>query len=68
MSDPKTELTNDTQKGQTEWVSAMPNDRAQASYLKTLFEQRAHSRDVRRQCYQSSASKLMDEMVRNPTF
>ena len=40
MSNPKTELTGNTQKNPDEWVSGDdPMTGAQASYLKTLCEQ-----------------------------
>jgi hypothetical protein len=45
MSNPKTELTGNTQKYPDEWVSGDdPMTGAQASYLKTLCEQRAPPR------------------------
>jgi hypothetical protein len=59
MSNPKTELTDNTQKDPDEWVSGDdPMTGAQASYLKTLCEQAGTSRDVRQQSHKSSGVKV----------
>jgi hypothetical protein len=63
MSNPKTELTNNTQKGPDEWVSGDdPMTGAQASYLKTLCEQAGTPEMFEDNLTKARASKLIDEM------
>ena len=61
MSNPKTELTDNTQKDPDEWVSGDdPMTGAQASYLKSLCEQapEKYADDLTK----AQASKRIDEM------
>lgn len=63
MSNPKTEPTNNTQKNPDEWVSGNdPMTGAQASYLKTLFEQAGTPELFINNLTKAEASKLIDEM------
>ena len=63
MSNPKTELTNNIQKGPDEWVSGDdPMTGAQASYLKTLCEQAGTPEMFEDNLTKARASKLIDEM------
>lgn len=63
MSDPKTELTDNTQKDPDEWVSGDdPMTGAQASYLKTLCEQAGAPEMYYDDLTKAQASKLIDEM------
>jgi hypothetical protein len=62
MSNPKTDLTDNTRKNPDEWVSGDdPMTGAQESYLKTLCEQAgvdAFNEDLTK----AQASKLIDEL------
>ena len=63
MSNPKTELTNNIQKGPDEWVSGDdPMTGAQASYLKTLCEQAGTPEMFEDNLTKARASKLIDEV------
>jgi len=63
MSNPKTELTDNTQKDPDEWVSGDdPMTGAQASYLKTLCEQAGTPEMYDDDLTKAQASKLIDEM------
>ena len=63
MSNPKTELTDNTQKDPDEWVSGDdPMTGAQASYLKTLCEQAGTPEMYDDNLTKAQASKLIDEM------
>jgi len=63
MSNPKTELTDNTQKDPDEWVSGDdPMTGAQASYLKTLCEQASTPEMYADDLTKAQASKLIDEM------
>ena len=63
MSNPKTELTDNTQKDPDEWVSGDdPMTGAQASYLKTLCEQMGTPEKYADDLTKAQASKLIDEM------
>jgi len=63
MSNPKTEPTDNTQKNPDEWVSGNdPMTGAQASYLKTLFEQAGTPELFINNLTKAEASKLIDEM------
>ena len=63
MSNPKTELTGNTQKNPDEWVSGDdPMTGAQASYLKTLCEQVGTPEMFDDSLTKAQASKLIDEM------
>jgi hypothetical protein len=63
MSNPKTELTDNTQKDPDEWVSGDdPMTGAQASYLKTLCEQAGTPEMFDNNLTKAQASKLIDEM------
>ena len=63
MSNPKTELTNNTQKGPDEWVSGDdPMTGAQASYLKTLCEQAGTPELYDDDLTKAEASKRINEM------
>jgi hypothetical protein len=63
MSNPKTELTGNTQKNPDEWVSGDdPMTGAQASYLKTLCEQAGTPEMFDDSLPKAQASKLIDEM------
>jgi Protein of unknown function (DUF3072) len=63
MSNPKTELTDNTQKDPDEWVSGDdPMTGAQASYLKTLCEQAGTPEMFEDNLTKAQASKLIDEM------
>jgi hypothetical protein len=63
MSNPKTELTDNTQKDPDEWVSGDdPMTGAQASYLKTLCEQAGMPEMYDDDLTKAQASKLIDEM------
>jgi hypothetical protein len=62
MSNPKTDLTDNTQKDPDEWVSGDdPMTGAQASYLKTLCEQ-AGVDAFNEKLTKAEASKLIDEL------
>jgi len=63
MSNPKTELTDNTQKDPDEWVSGDdPMTGAQPSYLKTLCEQAGTPEKYADDLTKAQASKLIDEM------
>ena len=63
MSNPKPELTGNTQKNPDEWVSGDdPMTGAQASYLKTLCEQAGTPEMFDDGLTKGHASKLIDEM------
>jgi hypothetical protein len=63
MNNPKTELTDNTQKDPDEWVSGDdPMTGAQASYLKTLCEQAGTPEMYDDNLTKAQASKLIDEM------
>ena len=63
MSNPKTELTDNTQKDPDEWVSGDdPMTGAQASYLKTLCEQAGTPEMFCDDLTKAQASKSIDEM------
>jgi hypothetical protein len=63
MSNPKTKLSDNTQKNPDDWVSsADPMTGAQASYLKTLCEQAGTPELFENALTKAEASKLIDEM------
>lgn len=63
MSNPKTELTDNTQEDPDEWVSGDdPMTGAQASYLKTLCEQAGTPEMYYDDLTKAQSSKLIDEM------
>ena len=63
MSNPKTELTGNTQKNPDEWVSGDdPMTGAQASYLRTLCEQAGTHDKSQDNLTKAEASKLIEEM------
>ena len=63
MSNPKTNLTDNTRKDPDKWVSGDdPMTGAQASYLKTLCEQAGMSEQFTDNLSKAEASKLIDEM------
>jgi Protein of unknown function (DUF3072) len=63
MGNPKTELTDNTQKNPDGWVSGDgPRTGAQASYLKTLCEQAGTPEMIDDNLTNAQASKLIDEM------
>jgi hypothetical protein len=63
MSNPKRELSDNTQKNPDDWVSgADPMTGAQASYLKTLCEQAGTPELFENALTKAEASKLIDEM------
>jgi hypothetical protein len=63
MTNPKTEIANNTQKDPDEWISGDdPMTGAQASYLKTLCEQAGNAELFDDSLTKAAASKLIDEM------
>ncbi len=63
MSNPKTDLADNTQKNPDEWVSGDdPMTGAQASYLKTLCEQAGTPEVFDENLSKAAASKLIDQM------
>jgi hypothetical protein len=63
MSNPKVEMTDNTQKDPDQWVSGDdPMTGAQASYLKTLCEQAGTPEIFADDLTKAQASKLIEEM------
>jgi hypothetical protein len=63
MSNPKTEVTDNTKKDPDEWVSGDdPMTGAQASYLKTLCEQAGVPEAFNDNLTKAEASKMIDDM------
>ena len=66
MSNPKTDLTDNTRKDPDEWVSGDdPMTGAQSSYLKTLCDQAGMPERFSDNLSKAEASKLIDEMREN---
>ena len=63
MNNYKTEPTDNTKKDPDEWVSGNdPMTGAQASYLKTLYEQAGTLEKFNENLSKAEASKLIDEI------